>query len=375
VGLVICPVAAGQQWTAIRLHPEGASHSAIYALSPGKQGGEAASFPGYWAGGPDTWTPLAYQSGRVYGMDAGTQVGEVAGHAVLWNGTLESRIELLPGTFSECYAVRGTMQVGAAYVNDHAATWNGTPASFMDLHPAGAQFSVAYATDGLLQGGAAFVPFGQSTSARASIWNGTPQSWIDLHPLTLRTSYVYGMVPGIQVGEAFDGLVNRASMWRGTQASWIDLTPPGQAGFWRLYCTNGRYHAGDGTESGFARAFACFGTPQSWLNLHQYLPPQYTTWSIARAILQEGPTIYIGGSAWNASSEQEAVLWIGQDPCYPNCDQSAAPPILNVADFTCFITRFAARDSYANCDGSTGAPTLNVADFTCFLSRFVSGCP
>jgi serine protease AprX len=30
---------------------------------------------------------------------------------------------------------------------------------------------------------------------------------------------------------------------------------------------------------------------------------------------------------------------------------------------------------YANCDGSTTAPVLNVADFTCFLTKFAAGCP
>jgi hypothetical protein len=49
--------------------------------------------------------------------------------------------------------------------------------------------------------------------------------------------------------------------------------------------------------------------------------------------------------------------------------------VLNVADFTCFLQRFAAGASYANCDNSTNAPVLNVADFTCFLQRFAAGCP
>ena len=61
--------------------------------------------------------------------------------------------------------------------------------------------------------------------------------------------------------------------------------------------------------------------------------------------------------------------------CYPNCDASTTAPILNVADFTCFLNRFAAGDGYANCDGSTTAPILNVADFTCFLNAFAAGCP
>jgi hypothetical protein len=61
--------------------------------------------------------------------------------------------------------------------------------------------------------------------------------------------------------------------------------------------------------------------------------------------------------------------------CYPNCDASTTPPVLNVADFTCFLQRFAAGDAYSNCDGSTTPPVLNVADFTCFLQRFAGGCP
>jgi hypothetical protein len=60
--------------------------------------------------------------------------------------------------------------------------------------------------------------------------------------------------------------------------------------------------------------------------------------------------------------------------CYANCDGSTTPPILNVADFTCFLNKFAAGDPYANCDGSTTPPVLNVADFTCFLNKFAAGC-
>jgi hypothetical protein len=61
--------------------------------------------------------------------------------------------------------------------------------------------------------------------------------------------------------------------------------------------------------------------------------------------------------------------------CYANCDGSATMPILNVADLTCFLRRYAGGDLYANCDQSTSAPVLNVADFTCFLQKFAVGCP
>jgi hypothetical protein len=61
-------------------------------------------------------------------------------------------------------------------------------------------------------------------------------------------------------------------------------------------------------------------------------------------------------------------------PCYPNCDLSTAPPVLNANDFQCFLNAFAAGQSFANCDGSTAAPVLSPNDFQCFLNRFASGC-
>jgi len=57
--------------------------------------------------------------------------------------------------------------------------------------------------------------------------------------------------------------------------------------------------------------------------------------------------------------------------CYANCDGSLG---LNVADFSCFLSKFAAGDPYANCDGSTVLPVLNIADFSCFLTKFAAGC-
>jgi hypothetical protein len=73
--------------------------------------------------------------------------------------------------------------------------------------------------------------------------------------------------------------------------------------------------------------------------------------------------------------------------CYANCDGSTESPILNVADFTCFLDSYASGcgtpitgpggygPCYANCDGSTTPPFLNVADFACFLQKYSMGCP
>ncbi|MEX2219348.1 MAG: hypothetical protein WD749_11405 [Phycisphaerales bacterium] len=63
------------------------------------------------------------------------------------------------------------------------------------------------------------------------------------------------------------------------------------------------------------------------------------------------------------------------EACYPNCDQSAAPPALNIADFSCFLQRFAGAEAYANCDRSATPPVLNIHDFSCFLTQYAAGCP
>jgi uncharacterized membrane protein len=39
-----------------------------------------------------------------------------------------------------------------------------------------------------------------------------------------------------------------------------------------------------------------------------------------------------------------------------------------------WIASLPSGSCYANCDGSTAQPILNVADFTCFLQRFAAGC-
>jgi len=62
-------------------------------------------------------------------------------------------------------------------------------------------------------------------------------------------------------------------------------------------------------------------------------------------------------------------------PCYANCDNSTTQPVLNTADFSCFLNAFTSGNPYANCDMSATPPALNIADFLCFLNRFASGCP
>jgi hypothetical protein len=92
-----------------------------------------------------------------------------------------------------------------------------------------------------------------------------------------------------------------------------------------------------------------------------------------------------GVGAWNAQAEFDNwSVTVGGAACYANCDSSTTEPVLNVEDFTCFISEFAAASvlppsqqitHYANCDNSTTDPVLNVEDFTCFITKFAEGCP
>jgi hypothetical protein len=54
---------------------------------------------------------------------------------------------------------------------------------------------------------------------------------------------------------------------------------------------------------------------------------------------------------------------------YPDCDFDG---VLTIADFGCFLTKFALNDPYADCNGDG---ILGLADFGCFQTGFAVGCP
>jgi hypothetical protein len=98
-------------------------------------------------------------------------------------------------------------------------------------------------------------------------------------------------------------------------------------------------------------------------------------YTLVSAIGAASPQGTVSGGSYSLVSGFLAGAETGSAACYANCDGSTTPPVLNVADFTCFLTKFAGGDGYANCDQSTTAPVLNVADFSCFLTKFATGCP
>jgi hypothetical protein len=128
--------------------------------------------------------------------------------------------------------------------------------------------------------------------------------------------------------------------------------------------------APDGTLSGYA-----WGENIGWINFSggaMASPAQPARFDLVASRFR--------GYAWG-----ENVGWVNLDVatagqfvkriCYATCDHSTVAPILNVADFVCFQSEFAAGDTGANCDRSASPPLLNVNDFICFLGSFAQGCP
>jgi probable HAF family extracellular repeat protein len=155
-----------------------------------------------------------------------------------------------------------------------------------------------------------------------------------------------------------------------------------------------------GTQYGWANAVSGNGSVvggQMWNGVDAYVAFMWTSaggmqdlltalasagantpgWSLSNVTGISGDgTVLVGtGSGPGGYQSWIAHLPGSAPPCYANCDASTSPPVLNVADFTCFLQKFSLGQAYANCDGSTNPPTLNVGDFTCFLQKFALGCP
>jgi len=389
-GLAAAPAAA--QWTVTNFHPAGSVASEASGVGGGQQVGYTQVGPtvghyraSLWSGTAGSWVnlhPAGADYSIAYGADAGTQVGEVyvAGfpRAALWTGTAASWVDMNPaGTFqSTVFGADGGQQVGRASIGYYLASlWSGTAASWVDLNPPPTggytHTSEAFGIGGGKQVGYV-VNLGGVISA--SLWSGS-SAWVNLHPAGNISSWAYG-TDGIQQA----GVVrvpdtsSHAALWTGSAASWVDLHPAGATNSRASDVENG-LQVGYADLAGVRRASLWAGTAASRVDLHALLPASFLT-SEARSIWSGGGFTYVAGLGYNtATARSEALLWKRATPCYANCDGSTVPPVLNISDFICFQTRYAAGDPYANCDGSTTPPILNVNDFICFQTKFAAGCP
>jgi probable HAF family extracellular repeat protein len=229
-------------------------------------------------------------------------------HALLWNGTAESVVDLHPSGFrwSEARAVSGASQVGFGLGPSangfHALLWNGTAESVVDLHPTGYEWTQAFGVSGTSQVGSGVGP--ATGAAHALLWNGTADSVVDLHPAGFATSEARGVSGASQVGAGggpATGGSGHALLWRGTAASVVDLHPAGFE-YTQANAASGAIQVGVGATDGDDHALLWRGSAQSVVDLH---PVGYQN-SYAYGVSGAGQVGYGDYEDWGTP---KALLW------------------------------------------------------------------
>lgn len=197
----------------------------------------------------------------------------------------------------------GFAELSGAY---RASLWSGTKASFVDLHPSGAENSFARGGFGTRQVGDAEY----SSVTKAVTWTGTAGSAVVLQPTGATSSSARGATATRQVGYAQFSGNRHAGYWTGSAASWTDLHPAGSSGSEAL-AAHGDMIVGNFRVSSSPHACIWIGSTATPVrtDLHTFLPAGYSQ-SSATAVFADATTIYVVGSAYNTTAERyEAVMW------------------------------------------------------------------
>jgi uncharacterized membrane protein len=132
------------------------------------------------------------------------------------------------------------------------------------------------------------------------------------------------------------------------------------------------------TIVGTALGVSFISQPNSARTLHLVLSNLYgldlSAWSNLEVAAISADARTITGRGLHQGQVQGWVVQLGKPVCYANCDGSTVEPILNVADFSCFLQRYAAGHVYGQCDGTLFGP-ITQPDFSCWLGYFAMGCP
>jgi hypothetical protein len=283
-------------------------------------------------------------------------------------------------------------QVGSIPAN-RIARWNGQNWSALgaglDATPSAIVGFVDDPAGPALYAGGNFNNAGGAPASKIARWDG--QNWSPLGAGTngiVRTLAVFddGTGPAVYASGDFSSPVLFLARWDGF--AWSAVGPPVSNISFALAGAN----VGDGDYLYAAGPFTWMGGAWApdvarwdgaqWSPFLDFVPAGFGN---TLAVVNDGaPAIYMSFYANDATFARWGCPVPPTPPCYPNCDTSSVPPILNVEDFTCFINEFASAlalpptqqlDHYANCDRSTTPPVLNVNDFACFINAFAQGCP
>ncbi|MEN6384125.1 MAG: hypothetical protein ABFD79_02895, partial [Phycisphaerales bacterium] len=237
-------------------------------------------------------------------------------HALLWNGTSQSCIDLNPVSgfsASAAYATDGAHQVGYGQDsltngNYEALMWNSSASDYVNLNPSGMSYSVAYGISGNHQFGYGYGPV-SGWQEHALLWSGTAENCIDLNPAGYLESYGHGICGNQQVGfgkiSMGDGL--HALLWSGTAESYVDLHPGGIYEDSAALATNGIQQVGYGEVSDidFRHALVWNGSTDNFKDLHHFLPQGFYQ-SEAFSIDNFGN---VTGYATDNTGYTHAILW------------------------------------------------------------------
>lgn len=286
---------------------------------------------------------MAKQVGRGSGPATyDPQFGVWEDHALLWNGTADSAVDLHPSgmVYSDAYGIGPGQIVGDAGGTPglHAILWSGPTHTVTDLNPTnlnGFTFTRALATDGTRQVGFGDITVAGIDSQHALLWSGSGATTVDLHPTLLPqilNSFATSNAGMQQVGYGTDATrAAHALFWTGTAESAIDLTPPGAVEA-RALDTNGSQQVGytiiPVNNLDTIHAVVWNGTAGSVVDLNTYLPSDLG--GRAFSIDEAGDVFGVAGNS--------IVEWV------PTPEPSTASLVLFLLS-TCLLYRGRARRS------------------------------
>ena len=250
-------------------------------------------------------------------MGYGEQATTEKQHALLWEGSAASYVDLHPSGYYHSWGkdISDGRQVGYgrptsdSYVGSgsqyyHALLWQGTAESVVNLHPTGYGRSSAVAISGSQQVGSG-EPLGGGV--HALLWEGAAESFVDLHTPLTGYSVAYDVSDGRQVGLGYGSGLRRALLWEGTADSVVDITPEWLDMAWPN-SISGSFIAGYG--KGFvdpnSHAILWHGPDNVAVDLHTFLPSEFPC-SWAQGVDSEGNVV--GRTCDPSSGAMCAVLW------------------------------------------------------------------
>jgi hypothetical protein len=229
----------GSQATATNLNPTGFTNTLAFGTNGTQQVGEGS--------GTATATTLTLPP------PVGTFTEDET-HALLWNGSASNYVDLNPAGFlvgSAATAISGNQEVGYGAPpgtnledtlggsNYHALVWNGTAASYVDLNPDGFIGSEALGTNGYQQVGLAYATTISYYTPEAFLWDGSADSAVNLQSVlptndTWARSYPLGID---QSGNVFGYAVDSSNNYFAIE--WSQVPEPTSLGLMAMLCAGG----------------------------------------------------------------------------------------------------------------------------------------